>query len=312
MRATAAGSLPGEDFAGALRTVAELFPELAPMPELPARGVGADMVGRALGLIDDLAFDVQPAGWRLTQHSGREHRRARALWRQDLDQAEEALQEFGGVLKVGLAGPMTLAAAVERPTGDRLLADHGARRELAEALFEGAQGLATELGRRLPGAGVRLQLDEPGLVAVRTGAIPTSSGFSRHRRVDDAELVSALQPFSDAVLHCCAAGEWLDVAARAGFGAAYVDARATRIDDLGTWRDAGRELVLGVVDTTSAAPASVDDVIRATQAVTREIGAGDDVWVAPACGLAGWSMRDAAAQLRDLARAAELLDEERG
>lgn len=39
MRVTAAGSLPGTDFAGALRAMGEQLPELLPWPELPARGV---------------------------------------------------------------------------------------------------------------------------------------------------------------------------------------------------------------------------------------------------------------------------------
>ena len=42
--------------------MAEALPEVLPLPELPDRGVGSDMVGRALGLIDGLGFDLQPAG----------------------------------------------------------------------------------------------------------------------------------------------------------------------------------------------------------------------------------------------------------
>ena len=44
---------------------------------------------------------------------------------------EEALQGFTGHLKVQVTGPWTLAATVERPRGDKVLADHGNRRELA-------------------------------------------------------------------------------------------------------------------------------------------------------------------------------------
>ena len=40
MRVTAAGSLPGDDFRGALTAMAEVLPEVLPLPELPARGVG--------------------------------------------------------------------------------------------------------------------------------------------------------------------------------------------------------------------------------------------------------------------------------
>ena len=206
MRITAAGSLPGTDFRGALSAMSEALPELLPLPELPERGIGSQMVGRALGLIDDLGFDLQPAGWRLTPHSSSEHRKARAQWRQDLDDAEELIQGFEGLLKVGVAGPWTLAACVERFAGDRLLADHGARRELTQALAEGVRTLRSDLARRLPAADVLIQLDEPNLVAVAGGGIPTASGFSKHRRVDVPELVTALKPFADGVLHCCAGG----------------------------------------------------------------------------------------------------------
>ena len=41
MRVTAAGSLPGDDFRGALTAMTEVLPEVLPLPELPARGVGS-------------------------------------------------------------------------------------------------------------------------------------------------------------------------------------------------------------------------------------------------------------------------------
>ena len=48
MRITAAGSLPGEDFRGSLSAMSELTPEILALPELPDRGVGSQLVGRAL------------------------------------------------------------------------------------------------------------------------------------------------------------------------------------------------------------------------------------------------------------------------
>ncbi|NLE98780.1 MAG: hypothetical protein GX596_12470 [Propionibacterium sp.] len=311
MRITATGSLPGEDFRGSLKAMAEALPELLPLPELPARGVGADMVGRALGLIDGLAFDVQPSGWRLTDHSGAEHRRARSLWRRDLDDAEELLQDFDGVLKVAVAGPWTLSALVERPAGDKLLADHGARRELAQALHAGVQELGTTLARRLPHVPVQWQLDEPGVVAVRQGRIPTASGFSKHRAVHDPEIAEAWKPFTEAVLHCCADGEWLDIAATSGFRSAHVDARLTEIDAIGRWLDEGRGLVLGVVDTT-APRQGADRIVDNTRRITREVGVSDALSLAPACGFASWKPADVLWQLDQLRTAADLVDQDRG
>lgn len=310
MRVTAAGSLPGSDFRAALGAMTELLPEMLPLPELPARGVGSDLVGRALGIIDGLGFDVQPAGWRLAHHAGAEHRRARAQWRRDLDDAEELLQGFSGTLKVAVGGPWTLGASVERPTGDRVLADHGARRELAEALAEGVELLRTGLARRLPEATVLVQIDEPALLAVRDGEIPTASGFSRHRRVDQPELVGALTPLAPgALLHCCAAGRWADLARKAGFGGISVDSRLAHLDDLGEWLDEGGTLVLGVVETAATVPQGVDQLVDETLRVVRQLqiaDPGEQLLLGTACGLAGWRQADVAPQLRALRRAAEL------
>ena len=80
---------------------------------------------------------------------------------------EESLQGFTGHLKVQVAGPWTLAATVERPRGDKVLADHGDRRELAQALAEGVRDHLADVRRRVPGAGpLLLQVDEPALAAV--------------------------------------------------------------------------------------------------------------------------------------------------
>lgn len=313
MRVTAAGSLPGDDFRGALAAMAEALPEVLPLPELPGRGVGSDMIGRALGLVEGLEFDLQPAGWRLTSHSDASHRRARAAWRRDLDDTEELLQGFDGVLKVGVAGPWTLAASVERPAGDRLLADHGARRELAQALAEGISLLREDLARRLPGAEVWIQVDEPSLIAVGSGRIPTASGFSKHRSVDAPALVEALKPLGgeSSLLHCCPPGKWLEAARRAGFGGAAVDAALVDLDELAQWCDERRRLVLGVVDTASRAPQGVDALVRTSLQTLRRVGTEvyDELLLGTACGLGGWRQRDIAPQLEALTRAASLVEE---
>ena len=60
---TALGSMPGTDPVEAARIVLGELPDLMPLPELPARGVGADMLGRTAGLLVDLAVEVvDPAG----------------------------------------------------------------------------------------------------------------------------------------------------------------------------------------------------------------------------------------------------------
>ena len=313
MRVTAAGSLPGDDFRGAVRAMSEALPDVLPLPELPARGVGSDMIGRTLAMVDGLEFDLQPAGWRLTAHGDAAFRRARGGWRRDLDDAEELLQDFDGVLKVALTGPWTLASGVERPAGDRLLADHGARRELAQALAEAAAVLRADLARRLPRATVWVQVDEPGLIAVGSGSVPTASGFSRHRRVDEAELVDALRPLGGeaSLLHCCAPGRWLGVASRARFHGVAVDAALVDRDELAQWCDERRRLVLGVVDTASRTRQGVDELVRTALRILRQVGTEvyDDLLLGTACGLGGWRLGDVVPQLDALTRAAVLVEE---
>ncbi len=323
MRVTAAGSLPGSDFRGSLGAMTDLLPDMLPLPELPLRGVGSSMVGRALGLIDGLAFDLQPAGWRLTSGADAEHRRARSQWRFDLDDAEELLQGFEGVLKVAVAGPWTLAASVERPTGDRLLADHGARRELAQALAEGVSLLFADLTQRLPAVTLRLQVDEPLLVSVADGRVPTASGFSRHRRVHAPELSSTLETFtslnSGAILHCCGPGQWLPLARSAGFIAASLDLglfeEPRRREDVGQWLSDGGTVVAGVVDSARPRLQPADQLVTRALGFLRPMGLDPDllraqVILGTSCGLAGWSLDGVVAQLEQLRRAGELVDEQ--
>ena len=215
------------------------------------------------------------------------------------------------MLKVGVAGPWTLASSVERPMGDRLLADHGARRELAQALAEAVSGLRAEVSRRVPGATLWLQVDEPSMVAVAEGRVPTASGFSRHRRVDMPGLVEALRPLADdAWLHCCAPGRWLEVSRRAGFAGASVDAALVDLDELAQWLDEGRGLILGVVDTARG-PQTTDELVRAALEVLRaiQVDSLDGLLLGTACGMSGWRRDDVVPQLESLRKAASLVEE---
>src|SRR5690606_14446749 len=123
--ATGVGSHPGEDHLEALRVVFGELPGLPYLPELPARGVGADMVGRGASLLIDMPVEVRPSGWRLTGRPGRDARRAREHLGRDLDGLEEIAQGYEGPLKVQVCGPWTLAASIELHHGDKVLADAG-------------------------------------------------------------------------------------------------------------------------------------------------------------------------------------------
>ena len=190
--------------------------------EMPGRGAIASMVGRTLGLISELGFDLQPAGWRLSSR-GVDQRRATSLLAQDLDVVSAI--GVSGRFKVQVCGPWTLAAAVEKPRGERVLSDFGARRDLAEALAAGVVDHVADVRRRLPGADILVQVDEPALPAVMAGQVPTASGFHRHRSVDPPKISAGLEPVMAAitaagatpVVHCCAAA--VPVALLRGAGA---------------------------------------------------------------------------------------------
>jgi methionine synthase II (cobalamin-independent) len=313
--ATGVGSMPGEDataYAEAVRIVLGEVPDLPYLPELPARGAPAGMTGRGLAVMAELGADLQPAGWRLTDAPGVDHRRARSLLGQDLDALEEQTQGYTGRFKIQVAGPWTLAATVERPRGDRVLADHGARRELAQALAEGLRGHVADVRRRIPGAEVIVQVDEPALPAVLTGRVPTASGFSRHRSVDAPAASPALEWVFSAIsesgatpiAHCCAADAPVSLLTGAGAAGVSVDLGVLEVaayDDLAVLLEQRHPVLLGVVP--SVGPTSSPGEKQLTEQVLRFLDmlgldaetVTESLVITSACGLAGadssWARR---------------------
>ena len=305
--ASGVGSMPGEDYPESVKLVLGECPDLPFLPELPARGAHASMTGRALALLDGLGADLQPAGWRLTRsaaEAGVDHRRARSLLAQDLDTVEEQLQGFAGTFKVQVAGPWTLAATVEKPKGDRVLSDHGARRELGEALAEGLVAHVADLRRRLPEASLVVQLDEPALPAVLAGRVPTASGFHRHRSVDHPAASPALEKVFAAVTaagatpvaHCCAPEVPVDLLTGAGAAGVSVDLTclaASGYDAVAVLLEAGAPVHLGVVPTLRpegqvSEQALGERVLRFLDMLGLDPdGVGSSLVVTPTCGLAG-------------------------
>lgn len=94
--ATGIGSWPGTAAREAAQVVVgELAGALAYLTELPARGVGADMLGRAGGLLVDVAIDTVPRGYRIAARPGAVTRRAASLLDEDMDALEEAWETAG-------------------------------------------------------------------------------------------------------------------------------------------------------------------------------------------------------------------------
>lgn len=324
--ATGVGSLPGTDVEDAVRLVFDELPDLPHLPELPARGPGAELTGRALAVAAELPADLQPSGWRLTDRPGLDARRAGELLARDLDALAAFGAGYAGTVKTQVGGPWTLAATVERPRGGAALGDPGAVRDLVQALAEGVAAHVGELRRRLPHARLVVQLDEPALPATLAGALPSASGFARLPAVGEAEataglgavLAAAAGAGATPAVHCCAAGPPLGLLATAGARAVAVDAAtlSPRDDDaLGELVEAGVHLLVGVVPALGPGAAPTPrECAAAPRALWRRLGfdpgrLADSVTVTPACGLAGASVGWARTALRICRKVAALLDE---
>lgn len=263
--ATAVGSMPGVAPTEACRIVFGELSSLPHLPELPARGVGADMIGRTGGLLVDLAVEVVPSAYRVTARPGHDHRRAVDLMRRDLDALQETADGTGAkpaAVKVQVVGPWTLTAEIELANGHRALTDSGALREFTESLSEGLAAHVAEVAARV-GAPVVVQLDEPTLPAVLAGSLPTPSGFGRVSAVPEPDARATLDTVISAarkatgqpvIVHCCANRPPIGLLRQAGADAVSFDATLLRDDtpvavwdELGeAWQD-GLTFFLGLV-----------------------------------------------------------------
>ncbi|MFD8997486.1 methionine synthase, partial [Streptomyces abikoensis] len=250
--------MPGGDAREAAKTVTGSLETLPHLPELPARGPGADMIGRTAGMLVEVFAHLEPSGWRVSDRPGRDTRRARSWLGEDLDALEEFTQGHEGALKVSAVGPWTLAASLQLRGGEAALADAGACRDLTASLAEGLRGHLAEVRRRVPGARLVLQLDEPSLPAVLRGQIRTASGYRTHRAVDRAVVEGALRDVAavateagaELVVHSCAPGVPFALLRRAGVtGVSFDFSLLTEREDdaIGEAVEAGTTLFAGVV-----------------------------------------------------------------
>lgn len=298
---TGVGSWPGTDVREALRVVRGRLVEGAPegvrgvpyLPELPARGPGAGLVGRSAHLLIDLPVDLQPQGWRLVDHPGRDAERAGSWWRQDLDELAEALEGYAGPLKVQVAGPWTLAASLWKPLGDRVLSDPGAVRDLADSLAEGIDAHLSRVQTLVPGAELVLQVDEPSLGAVLLGRIRSDSGYRTLPAPDRGEAVDALarvltQPrATSAGVHSCAGRPPVDVLVDAGADFLALDVAQLRTagwDRVASAVEDGVRLWAGL-DLAATDPTALLLTRWSELGLTRRALA--EIGVTPTCGLAG-------------------------
>lgn len=211
VRATLLGGWPGADPLAAASDVLDVLgsPHLPVLPELPDRGPGSDPIGRTAALLDGLAVDLQPHGFRLVADPGLDHRRATSALRSDqhalTDVAGEAGLELPELL-LRVTGPATLAAELWLAGGERALTDHGARRDVADSLASGLAAHVRHVRSQTGVAGLTVVLEEPGAAALLSGALPTASGYRTVRSIPRSEVRSAWSRVLQSVLDAGATG----------------------------------------------------------------------------------------------------------
>ncbi len=338
--------MPGENPLETARVVAGELPDLPYLAELPGRGPGADITGRAAALLVDIPVELAgPRGWRIAERPGRDLRRARSMLSADLDAMEEVLDGYAGLVKIQLAGPWTLAATIEQPRSlNPALADPGLVADLASSLAEGAAAHVAEMGKRIPKATILVQLDEPALPAVLHGAVPTPSGLSRVRAVEDEvararlhQVLAATRQYT--VVHCCARDLPFGLIMSAGANGVSFDPSLLRrgdFDGFAEAAEAGLGMLIGALpatgprESTTGSPGTArrpgrdtrerpvpSDTARIVRDLWRKMDlpparCAPQVVITPACGLAGASPKQARDALRWCREAASLLPEMMG
>ena len=320
------GSWPGTDVRQGLSAVRDLLGEagLPYLPELPARGPGADMIGRAAGMLADLAVDLQPMGWRFVDRRGHDSHRTSGLLREDLDELAEAFDGYEGDLKVQIAGPWTLASSIWLHRGERSVVDAGATRDVIASLAEGLRVHLDEVAQLVPKANLVVQIDEPALPSVLAGRLPTASGFGRIRAIDPTRAAEGLREVVAAaagrptVVHCCAPDVPLVLLRDTGVTAVSLDISLLTPggwESLAATVEAGVDVWAGVVPTDDEC-AQVADVIGPLVDAWRRVGLPvsdlSRVTLTPACGLAGLTLSGARSVQRLAVDAARALSETAG
>ncbi|HET7668058.1 MAG TPA: methionine synthase [Mycobacterium sp.] len=326
--ATGIGSWPGSSPREAAEIVLGELHTLPHLVELPARGVGADIIGRAGALLVDIGMDTVPRGYRIANGRSAVVRRAASLLDEDTDALEEAWEKAGlrggsRAVKVQAPGPITLAAELELPGGHRAITDPGAVRDLAESLAEGVAAHRAQLQRRLE-TPVVVQFDEPLLPVALAGRLTGVTSLTPVHPVDEAVAMGLLDDCAalvgaEVAVHSCAVGLPWKALQRSGVHAVAVDVSrltAADLDGVGDFVDSGRTVLLGVVPTTApAVRPSAEQITKAAVAVTDRLGFArsvlrERIGITPACGLAGATPRWARTAIELAQKAADAFGED--
>jgi methionine synthase II (cobalamin-independent) len=326
--ATGIGSWPGTSPREAAEVVVGELHSLPHLVELPARGVGADLIGRAGALLVGIGIDTVPRGYRIAAGRSAVTRRAASLLEEDIDALEEAWENAGlrgaqRTVKVQAPGPITLAAQLELPSGHRAITDPGAVRDLAGSLAEGVAAHRAEVARRLD-TPVVVQFDEPLLTAALEGRLTGVTSLTPVHPVDEALATGLLDECvatvgGDVALHSCAAGLPWNMLLRSAIPAVSVDTStltAADLDGIGEFVESGRTVMLGVIPTTAPQRRpSVKEVAQSAVEITDRLGFArsvvrERIGITPACGLAGATLEWARTAFELAQKAADAVAED--
>jgi methionine synthase II (cobalamin-independent) len=322
---TGIGSWPGTSAREAAEIVVGELHRLPHLVELPARGLGADLIGRAAALLVDITFDTVPRGYRIASGRSAVSRRAVSLLAEDVDALEEAWEKAGlrgseRTVKVQAPGPITLASQLELGNGHRAITDPGAVRDLARSLAEGVAAHRAELTRRLE-CPVVAQFDEPLLPAALAGRLTGVSSLSPVHPVDESVAAALIDECvavvgGEVALHSCAGGLPWPMLGRSALSAVSFDLSTLTpgdLDGVGEFVESGRTVMLGVVPATAPdGRPSAEEVAGSVVDFTDRLGfpravLPDRIGVTPACGVAGATPRWARTAIELAQKAADAI-----
>ncbi|ALC05633.1 hypothetical protein CDES_06015 [Corynebacterium deserti GIMN1.010] len=328
MGAYGLGELPGTSVAEAADIIGGETGDFRHLPQLPARGLGADQIGRTVGLLDMINIDRGARSWVMSTRPSRLTHLTGDFLDMDLDTCEEVWGTSVDKLKVQVAGPWTLGARIELANGHRVLTDPGAMRDLTQALIAGIEAHTTTVARRFR-ADVEVQVDEPELQALIDGSLPGTSTFDIIRAVNVSDVNERLRAVFDSIeaptfLNLTDQTPSWEVARGAGATTVQVSMDRVRgnehLDGFGETITSGVRLGLGL-----ATPGDVVDELREVPRahavkVARffdHLGVSrshlvDDIDVHPRGGILHGTITDAAQAYRMAAVVADMLSRDSG
>lgn len=197
-RVSGLGVVPERSSTEAARIIAGECGEAPFIPLLPRRGPGADPVGRTGAIISlvggDFAIETVTTGWRLARAPGRDISRAQSYLSADLDAMEEQFSASTSELSFSFVGPITWAAQVEDPRGEKILRDHGALREVSSVIAQASADVGAQLRRRFPSMEIFFQIDEPLVMPASLGGISTASALKTYVALDPQFILGLWEP----------------------------------------------------------------------------------------------------------------------